>query len=1106
MKLCWFSLCTLVVADNDDSESLLQLRSAKAKKLKPEQCEDRVCIVAGDPHIKTFDASPDPSVGDRTHCYGSFGDYYLVKTDKLQVMGRYIGRPGAEQTGETFARVGGVVITGELVGGQTISIPSYEYKNNLIDTSRQLYGHDKLKPRLITKTGQELEIHCADWDVWSEQCLVRAEVTREQCNELDALVKQAQQEPSGPSKTALWNEVSAHPCNNLPCRRYKEWEQECRFQDKITESDGVTVKYGNGVNVLKMLKKTDGRNHDDLKEEDHSTYTITLKQNVEIVVKQGAMQHVAIHSPSKASISGDGVVEGHCGNYNCDFDDDRLDLFACPDKVDPFDGGCSRDGPNIVGLGKFPPLMCGLEPHHVTCTTIQYREFREICSGMFSEEDEPEDLNSCITDCCQDRQECPDKDAEDEFAHCVMVGDPHIKTFSNEGTDSHVYFPHADYYALNTDALTVQVRYSSNRQDDKAMVMGVAMTGPLVGDQLEDGSYPTIEVPLLTDESSSFLLNGESKIAGTWPECKTTDCTFETDSFKATFGVGFAANKYLSEKYVIKRLGDELNDVEFELDQAHEKIPINFEAPKTLTVVFNHGRIKNIAKVVVNTGPHRQNLLIELRGELLGDASQLSGHCVKVEGDACNPSDRVAEADSIFLNAHPSLDVDSNVKNCGKPSLQDCPKREEYLSTCETDVGKHTDKVFQSEKVVADAIEACVIDCCQSGECPFPGPFYEPFIPTTTTTTHPPATLVKPVDVGSCKLSGDPHIKTFDRVKKDLDFYRYGDYWLVKSPYIWIQARYWSTRIDGKSTTRGIAVSEPWHGGRQMVASASKLGGFVGDTAPDFAEHALKEIYAGNEKLGVQVLLGMKHTITFPWAENVTIIIDDWGHFMNVEIKMPRLEEDQEGHCGNFNGIADDDELPADMVADDDLIMVHHVWDVVLEHDNKCTEEKKHDAINHCAQKTKEAEAEDQEDMTACVTDCCSLQSDSDCKLSDLSLNGEEEWKTLRADARKAVKAARKQKKWERKLQKTGVRVTDGTGMKCQYHPGKGLYERIFRKENIASVKDCHKECLADEECNFFSYSVSNTQFPKVCMGCTSINNMEAHEGFDLYMSKLVEN
>merc|ERR1712008_395336 len=69
---------------------------------------------------------------------------------------------------------------------------------------------------------------------------------------------------------------------------------------------------------------------------------------------------------------------------------------------------------------------------------------------------------------------------------------------------------------------------------------------------------------------------------------------------------------------------------------------------------------------------------------------------------------------------------------------------------------------------------------------------------------HPPP----PGPLGEFTLWGDPHIRTFDHIRSD--YYSPGEFWVVKSKYVWIQARYLPTKVtSGLGVTKAIAVGGP---------------------------------------------------------------------------------------------------------------------------------------------------------------------------------------------------------------------------------------------------------------------------------------------------------
>merc|ERR1719414_245214 len=98
--------------------------------------------------------------------------------------------------------------------------------------------------------------------------------------------------------------------------------------------------------------------------------------------------------------------------------------------------------------------------------------------------------------------------------------------------------------------------------------------------------------------------------------------------------------------------------------------------------------------------------------------------------------------------------------------------------------------------------------------------------PPTTTTT--PKVLGPP---GDCLLWGDPHVETFDHGFPN--FYSEGEYWVVKSPHVYIQARYLATPFtNGLSATHQIAVGGPFLNGHKVVVGPMENGQIAMDGTP----------------------------------------------------------------------------------------------------------------------------------------------------------------------------------------------------------------------------------------------------------------------------------
>merc|ERR1719195_200033 len=88
-----------------------------------------------------------------------------------------------------------------------------------------------------------------------------------------------------------------------------------------------------------------------------------------------------------------------------------------------------------------------------------------------------------------------------------------------------------------------------------------------------------------------------------------------------------------------------------------------------------------------------------------------------------------------------------------------------------------------------------------------------PSVPVTMPAPTPP-----PSPVGKCIVWGDPHVMTFDGMHSD--YYSPGEYWIVKSSTISIQARYLPTRYtSGLAVTKELAISGPLLKGHKLLIS-----------------------------------------------------------------------------------------------------------------------------------------------------------------------------------------------------------------------------------------------------------------------------------------------
>jgi hypothetical protein len=378
------ALVSASVAENDDM-ALLQAHRFGASERTPVTLPGDTCVVAGDPHIETFDMD-----GIKETCLGPMGDYVLMDNGMFFVHGRYRGY----QRSSGYAFVQGLVIGGSEMGGN-INIPTH---NN----------------GCITYKGT---------------CLAKQ---------------------YGKNDFDLGNGVS------------------------------LTIRKASGPDLVNF------KGADSMSDQSRIlTYWIEVKKagvlDFLVMVNQGAMQHVVISGTTEA-LKG---TTGQCGNDNGDVTDDHFNVDKCPGKL-PCDKG-------LFGVEN-PECDKPREPDTCKSDSKKVAFFKDICEKHFGSEAyatthymKPGDsvkewqVWNCITDCCADRDTCPDQTNWGEWADCLIQGDPHVKTFDSPVVNKNAYGPLDDYTLVKNEYINVQGRYGSVRSDNKASLMGVAVSGQLVG-------------------------------------------------------------------------------------------------------------------------------------------------------------------------------------------------------------------------------------------------------------------------------------------------------------------------------------------------------------------------------------------------------------------------------------------------------------------------------------------------------------------------------------------------------------------------------------------------------------------------------------------------
>jgi len=199
---------------------------------------------------------------------------------------------------------------------------------------------------------------------------------------------------------------------------------------------------------------------------------------------------------------------------------------------------------------------------------------------------------------------------------------------------------------------------------------------------------------------------------------------------------------------------------------------------------------------------------------------------------------------------------------------------------------------------------------------PIPMPPPAPAPPVAPPPAPPPAVGA----FGTCTGWGDPHIRTFDGMRSD--YYSSGEYYLVKSNKISIQARYLPTKFThGLAVTKILAIGGPLLKGNKLLIGplvatwngAPILGGFPSH----FSKPGVTVDYDNVGALVDTALDPSKKKIVHVkiddgTPEGLKVQVNRWtaspgNEYVNWKISMHKLP-DQDGHCGNFNQNAGDDD------------------------------------------------------------------------------------------------------------------------------------------------------------------------------------------------------
>jgi len=208
-----------------------------------------------------------------------------------------------------------------------------------------------------------------------------------------------------------------------------------------------------------------------------------------------------------------------------------------------------------------------------------------------------------------------------------------------------------------------------------------------------------------------------------------------------------------------------------------------------------------------------------------------------------------------------------------------------------------------------------------AGVSPTPAPppvvTMPPPSPATPAPTPPPITA-------TCTWWGDPHYWVFDDPQhtEEEDEYANHDYWVIKTPNVWVQGRYRPTewlkaRGNHRACMAGICFGGPFMQDNVFCVMALNRAIYYNKlkvlaSHGTFTQGPVRATYSeagtpmdprmGGGKMQLNIV-----KINLP--RGVTVQVDRWKEHVDGQITMNSVEAHDgiEGHCGNFNGNVKDD-------------------------------------------------------------------------------------------------------------------------------------------------------------------------------------------------------
>jgi len=387
------------------------------------------------------------------------------------------------------------------------------------------------------------------------------------------------------------------------------------------------------------------------------------KQDILIIVNLGPNQHVLI-SAASGTLAG---TTGHCGNFNDDPSDDSIDLDNC----------AGRAKECLFPKDKCPNPQDGKPRVPEQCSLSESSFYEKICSAFFPAPRQSEwTLFNCKTDCCAMRTSCPDKNDEGESASCLIRGDPHIKTWDSSEMNKNVYEPLDDNWIVKNQYFQIQGRYGSDRPDNKAQLLGLSISGALMGKK-PDGTHPVIFMKSERTKQARRALKGKVELDGV--EVDLAKTPLNNVHYSMTYGAGTDLKYY------------------WDTGKKHSR-----QFKEAYMFAFKGHDGSTIAKITINNKRVLAYVMEAKEWLLLNVSGQCGNFNGNADDDKAPTGSPIASGSSLFKDKNPWLGTKLKGIGCSRADKRKLKTR------C---MAKH------NKTVSAYVVQACIVDCCDAKSC-----------------------------------------------------------------------------------------------------------------------------------------------------------------------------------------------------------------------------------------------------------------------------------------------------------------------------------------------------------------------------------------------------